>query len=85
MKRSDTAMARRVDDDLVILDIPSGQYFELNDVVALLWDRLDGSHSVEDLIDVVLAEYDIDRDTASTDVEDLLGELIRAGLVVNDT
>lgn len=85
MRRSDTAMARRVDDNLVILDIPTGQYFELNDVGALLWDRLDGSNSVEDLINVVLAEYDIDRQTASTDVEDLLGEMIRAGLVVNDT
>ena len=84
MRRSETAMARRVDDDLVILDIPSGQYFELNDVGALLWERLDGTNSVEDLIDVVLAEYDIDRQTASTDVEDLLGEMIRAGLVVKD-
>ena len=85
MRRSDTAMARRVDDDLVILDIPSGKYFELNDVGALLWERLDGTQSVEDLIDVVLAEYDVDRETASKDVEDLLGELIRSGLVVKDT
>ena len=85
MRRSDTAMARRVDDDLVILDIPSGKYFELNDVGALLWERLDGTQSVEDLIDVVLAEYDVDRETASKDVEDLLGEMIRSGLVVKDT
>ena len=84
MRRSDTAMARRVDDDLVILDIPSGQYFELNAVGALLWDRLDGTHSVDDLIEAVLGEYDVDRETATTDVEDLLGEMIRAGLVVKD-
>ena len=85
MRRSDTAMARRVDDDLVILDIPSGKYFELNDVGALLWERLDGTQSVEDLIDLVLAEYDVDRETASKDVENLLGEMIRSGLVVKDT
>ena len=78
-------MARRVDDDLVILDIPSGQYFELNDVGALLWDRLDGTNSVEDLIEVVLAEYDIDRETAI----DRCGGPARGddpcGLVVKDT
>jgi hypothetical protein len=78
-------MARRVDDDIVILDIPSGRYFELNDVGALVWEHLDGTNDVDALVDTVLTEYDADRDTVSKDVQDLLGELIAAGLVVSDT
>ena len=77
-------MARRLDDDLVILDIPSGRYFELNDVGAIVWEHLDGSNTVDDLVDRVLDEYAVERDTASTDVQDLLGQLIEAGLVVDD-
>ena len=77
-------MARTLDDDLVILDVPSGRYFELNDVGALVWEHLDGSTTVEDLIDRVVADYDVDRDTAARDVQDLLGQLIEAGLVVSE-
>jgi len=84
MKRSDTAMARRIDDDLVILDVTSGRYFEVNDVGALVWEHLDGTRTVEDLIDTVLAEFDAPRDLVTIDVENLLGQLIRAGLVVAD-
>ena len=84
MRRSDTAMARRLDDDLVILDIPSGHYFEVNDVGALVWEHLDGTNTVDDLVGKVLEEYDVDRNTATTDVHELLGQLIEAGLVVED-
>ena len=38
----------------------------------------------EEAIDAVLAEYDVDRSVASKDVQDLLGDLISAGLVVPD-
>jgi hypothetical protein len=78
-------MARRVHDDLIVLDVHSGQYFELNDVGALVWDRLDGTTDVDGLVDAVLSEYEVDRSVASKDVQDLLGELIAAGLVVKET
>jgi hypothetical protein len=82
MKRSDSAMARKVDDELVVLDIPSGQYFGLNDVGALLWDLLDGTNDRDALIDAVTAEFDVDRTAAGEDIDALLDHLTTAGLVV---
>ena len=41
MRRSRTAMARRVGDEMVILDVASGRYFGLNEVGAFVWDRLE--------------------------------------------
>jgi hypothetical protein len=82
MKRSQTAMAREVDGELVVLDIPSGRFFGLNDVGKLIWDRLEDSSSIEQLIDAVVADYEVDRDEASEDVNDLIGHLVDAGLVL---
>ncbi len=75
-------MAREVDDEIIILDIPSGQYFGLNDVGALVWSLLDGTTDRDGLIDAVTSAFDVDRDTAAADIDSLLAELVDAGLVV---
>ena len=67
MKRSTTAMARSVDDELVILDVPSGRFFGLNDVGSVIWDRLERDATHDQLVDAVVAVYDIDREAASID------------------
>lgn len=83
MRRSESAMARTVDDEVVILDVPSGRYYGLNDVGALIWDRLDGTTDRTALVDAVTAAFDVDRDTAGRDIDTLLDELYDAGLVVD--
>jgi hypothetical protein len=82
VKRSQTAMARDVDGELVILDIPSGRFFGLNDVGKVIWDRLAEDSSFEQLIDAVASNYEIDRDQATDDVTDLIAQLVDAGLVL---
>ncbi len=81
MKRSDSAMARRVDDELVILDVSSGRYFGLNDVGAFIWEQLEHDCSSDDLVDAVVAEYSIDPRQASTDANKLIEQLVDRGLV----
>lgn len=74
-------MTRRVDDELVILDVSSGQYFGLNAVGASIWDRLEREATSEELVDMVVAEYDVARDQAAADVGALVRQLVDAGLV----
>ena len=81
MKRSESAMAREVDGELVILDVPSGRFFALNDVGRLIWDRLESDCSHDQLVDAVMAGYAVDRDEASRDVAELMAQLVDAGLV----
>ena len=81
MKRSESAMARHVDDELVLLDVPSGRFFALNDVGSVVWDRLQDECSHDELVDAVVADFDVDRGVASRDVADLIAQLVDAGLV----
>lgn len=41
----------------------------------LLWNRLQTECTEEDLVDAVLEEYDIDRETAEADVQAFLNQL----------
>jgi len=50
-------MARTLDGDVVILDITSGRYFSINDVGALIWDRLEVDTDRDTLVSAVTATY----------------------------
>lgn len=47
----------------------------LNETGVLLWKALEKDVSKEDLTELVLAEYDVERATASADVEEFLEEV----------
>ena len=74
-------MTRRIDDEAIILDVTSGRYFSLNSVGALIWDQLESECSVEELVEIVIGTFEVDRQQALGDVRDLVGELSEAGLV----
>ena len=47
----------------------------LSDSGLLLWDRLQSECTEEELVEALLAEYEVDRETARADVRDFLGQL----------
>ena len=55
--------------------------FVLNPIAARIWSLLDRAISVDDITNVICAEFDVDRDTASADVQELLASLELASLV----
>jgi hypothetical protein len=59
----------------------SNEPLELSESATFLWRLIDGRRSVGDLADALCAEYDVDRDTAVTDVAELIDTLHSAGVV----
>lgn len=78
-------MTRRVDDEYVILNVASGRYYSLEEVGALIWETLETERTIDDLVDTVVAAYDIGRVRANQDVAELVADLIEAGLVSSST
>ena len=48
----------------------------------LLWNRLQSDCTEEDLIQVLLSEYEVDRDTAAADVKAFLKRMNDVGLLL---
>jgi hypothetical protein len=57
----------KIGDDVVMLDIDSGFYFGLNSVASIIWGKLEKPISLEEVINELLDEYNIDRDTCEND------------------
>ena len=82
-KDSDHIIERVVDSEALLIHLSSGDYFSLDSVGTRIWESIDGSSTIQDLVDLVLEEYNIDRDQAVTDVLRLVEQLADEGLVVS--
>jgi len=70
-----------VNGETVILHFDSGNYFGLNDVGTLVWKMVQQPRSVRDLREALLREYEVDADRCQSDLDILLEELQKHGLV----
>jgi hypothetical protein len=85
LKLRDGVSAADTDYGIALLDEDSGQYWNLNPTAALaLRTLLDGGTTAQ-AVQQLTEQYPVDRDTAKKDVEDLVGELHAAGLVMEET
>jgi hypothetical protein len=73
--------AADTDYGMALLDEDSGQYWNLNPTAALaLRTLLDGGTTAQ-AVQELTEQYAVDADTASQDINNLVGELHSAGLV----
>jgi len=81
LKLRDGVSAADTDYGMALLDEDSGRYWNLNPTAALaLRTLLDGASTAQAVRELT-EQYAVDADTASQDVEALLGDLRSAGLV----
>lgn len=48
---------------------------ELNGVARVIWDLLAEGKESNEIVDAIVAEYDVDRETVASDVERFINEL----------
>ncbi|AFZ34364.1 hypothetical protein Sta7437_0773 [Stanieria cyanosphaera PCC 7437] len=70
-----------VGSEAVILDLKSGVYFGLNETGNQIWQWLQEPKTESEIIDLVLAEYDVTPEQGAIDVKNLLQEMLEAGII----
>ena len=54
----------------------------LNETGAFLWKKMtEADRTVDELVDALLAEYEVDRETATRDVENLVNRFRESGIL----
>jgi len=72
---TDRQVACVVADETVILQLHEGMYYGLNAVGTCVWRSVQSSCCVGQIVDAVLAEFDVERDRCLADVCELLEEM----------
>jgi hypothetical protein len=73
--------ARKVGEEMVMLDLASGTYFGLDAVGMRLWQLLQEGKSLRQICDVMIEEFDVSREVLEQDVLALARDLVDKKLV----
>jgi hypothetical protein len=68
-------------DDVVILGLRNSVYYGLSNVGTRLWHLLQTPRRIDDLVAVIVSEYEVAPEQAADDLQRLLADLERQGLV----
>jgi len=74
-------VARRVDDEIVLVHLGTSQIFALNPTGARFWELLQGCDSWEEIEGVLRTEFEVSQKVLRTSIAGLIASLETAGLV----
>ncbi len=72
---------QEVSGEIVLLDLVSERYFGLNSTGARVWQGLSEGRTTEEIISGLAKEFDVSGAQLDQDVNELLEELMQAGLI----
>ena len=78
---SPEVLFQEVSGEMVLLDLSSESYFGLDAVGARIWGLLESGSTVGEVLDTLMGEYEVERETLEVDVGELLDRLLKAGLI----
>lgn len=81
-RKDDDIVAKVMDGEAVIINLSSGVYYSIDHVGATMWEMVESSSSLEEVVAAILARYDVPQALARDDVLRLAGELLQHELVV---
>ena len=71
----------KIGDELVMLDVESGYYFGLNSVASVIWDLMKEKINLNSMVESLMQEYDIDKETCEADTLELLEKMIEKKII----
>jgi len=84
-RHADHVVSKRIDGRGVLLKLEDGYYFEVNEVGLDIWERCDGQHSVEKIMNQLSKKYGVSKNKISNDALDFINELSKRKLIKTTT
>lgn len=73
--------SREVEDETVIIDKYTGEIHQLNATASFIWDALDGSTSLTDIVQNYATNFNIEINQADLDVRAVIESLVNLGIL----
>ena len=84
VSRGQNMICTETDDGVVILDIESGKFFQLNRTASRVWNLLEQPIPMPDLCNRLERDFAVDSQTCAEDVSSFISQLAESGLITVD-
>ena len=82
LSRSPKAAWRVIEGEAVILSLDTKAFRGLNPVGSRVWELIDGRRSVDEIVEVIVREFDVTPERAGADVQTFVRDLLDKELVI---
>ena len=83
LQLSKTVRIRKVHGEALLLDLKSQACFGLDEIGIAVWEGVAAHGDPDLIIEALLSEYDVDRETLANDVHSLVEDMLKRGLLIN--
>jgi hypothetical protein len=80
-RRGADVAARRLEDEVVLVNLRTNHIYSLNATGSRVWELLDQPRSRDEVVDALVEEFEVDRGTLERETDELLSSLHEANLV----
>ncbi|MDC7223196.1 MAG: PqqD family protein [Spirochaetales bacterium] len=81
-KAAEDVISTEMDGEAVLMHVPKGKYFSLNETGSLVWTMLErGPASLQEMADAVLAEFEVEEDRCIRDLTKLVKLMMKKGVL----
>jgi hypothetical protein len=80
-KRNDKVAWRVLEDKCILLHLNSGIYYTLNEAGKFIWESFDGKKQLTEIHREMVDRYDVDKETAKSDILEVVQDLMNEDLV----
>jgi hypothetical protein len=77
-------LAKRVDDEIVLVHLETNRIYELNRTASFLWDALAAGATQAELEQQLALEFDVEREQLAREVDELLRGLTSERLILTE-
>jgi len=72
---------KEFDNESVLLNLSTGYYFRLNQVGTFVWPLINEDHNIGDMVDQVVAKFEVSQRQAKSDIHDFIEQLLTEQLI----
>ena len=80
---AEEVLYREVENEAILLHIPTGTYYGLSETSILFWKALQEKQPLKPVVEQIIQEYDVERAQVMQDLQTFLEDLLEAGIIVN--
>jgi hypothetical protein len=80
--RNDRVVSRKIVDELILIPIRQSvaemeAMYTMNEVGARVYELIDGTRPVREIVEAIVAEFDVDFEAAESDVREFISQLLQ--------
>ena len=82
LRQNPDTPARTIDGEAIVITPADSTLHTLNDTATFIWDRADGTRTLQAIADELLEEFDVDAETLRTDALAFVEDAVRRNLLL---